>query len=221
MPPIEMLALHRAIGIDIIYSFVIIFSSLLIYYSTKEIYELSNHKGIKYFRVAFIFFALAYAFRFLTQFFIVFLGFPRAVQINPEAIGALPLILFLYSSTTAIFYLFASVHWKLFENKYSIFILHLISILITLICITTRNLPILLLIQAITVIFLAFSAFFKRNQNKKHNIAFVLYILLAVFWMLNLLDILLPDFFQTIQLLTYLASITIFLILLYRVTKKL
>ena len=52
---------------EIIYSFVIIFCSLLVYFGTKEIYELSSHKGIKYFREAFLFFAIAYFFRFLIK----------------------------------------------------------------------------------------------------------------------------------------------------------
>ena len=38
---------------EILYSFVIIFCSLMIYFGTKELYELSGHKGIKYFRYSF------------------------------------------------------------------------------------------------------------------------------------------------------------------------
>ena len=51
------------IGSEIIYSFVIIVCSLMIYFATKELYELSKHKGIKYFRLSFLFFAIAYFFR--------------------------------------------------------------------------------------------------------------------------------------------------------------
>src|SRR3989339_748726 len=48
--------------LEILYSFVIIVCSLMIYFGTKELYELSSHKGIKYFRLSFLFFAIFYYF---------------------------------------------------------------------------------------------------------------------------------------------------------------
>ena len=47
------------IGTEIVYSFVIIVCSLMIYFGTKELYKLTSHKGIKYFRQSFLFFAFA------------------------------------------------------------------------------------------------------------------------------------------------------------------
>ena len=55
-------------GSELIYSFVIILCSLMVYFGTKELYELSSYKGIKYFREAFLFFAIAYAFRSVIKF---------------------------------------------------------------------------------------------------------------------------------------------------------
>jgi len=43
-------------GTELIYSFVIMLCSLMVFFGTKQIYELSSHKGIKYFRLAFLFF---------------------------------------------------------------------------------------------------------------------------------------------------------------------
>ena len=45
--------------IEPIYSVIIILFSLFIYLRTKEIYELTYYKGIKYFRNAFLFFGIA------------------------------------------------------------------------------------------------------------------------------------------------------------------
>lgn len=47
--------LDLRLGTEVIYSFVIIVCSLMIYFGTKELYELSSYKGIKYFRQAFLF----------------------------------------------------------------------------------------------------------------------------------------------------------------------
>ena len=54
-------------GAELIYSFVIILCSLLIYFETKELYELSSHKGIKYFRRSFLFFGIAYFVRYFIK----------------------------------------------------------------------------------------------------------------------------------------------------------
>ena len=51
--------LPHALGTELIYSFVIIICSLMVYFGTKELYELSSYKGIKYFRQAFLFFAIS------------------------------------------------------------------------------------------------------------------------------------------------------------------
>ena len=56
MPPLPQITL--GIGAEIIYSFVIIVCSLMIYFGTREIYNLSSYKGIKYFRQAFLLFAI-------------------------------------------------------------------------------------------------------------------------------------------------------------------
>ena len=70
-PPLEFL-MPPQIGAELIYSFVIIACSLMVYYGTKELYELSSYKGIKYFRQAFLFFAIAYFFRYSIRFILSF-----------------------------------------------------------------------------------------------------------------------------------------------------
>ncbi|MFH1290722.1 MAG: hypothetical protein ABIH92_04920 [Nanoarchaeota archaeon] len=216
-----MMMLHQTVGIDLIYSFVIIFASLLIYHSTKELYELSNHKGIKYFRYAFLFFSLAYAFRFITQWLFITFRLPRTLNLHPQAIGLLALALFLYASTAAIFYLWASVHWKKIQkSKVAMPLLHILAVAITLFSIIYQHLLILLVTQAIIVVILAITTY-KTDRKKKHSQrTYLLYILLAVFWMLNILDLIVPSALSSLQLLIYLASLSIFLAMLYKVVKK-
>ena len=94
---------------ELIYSFVIIIASLMVYFSTKELYDLSKHKGIKYFRLAFLYFAIAYFFRYFIKFFVYAFGIGRTPEFSPQFIGFLSLFVFLYASSMAIFYLLYSV----------------------------------------------------------------------------------------------------------------
>jgi hypothetical protein len=222
MPPREMMGpLMSSVGVDAIYSFVIVFVSLLVYFGTKELYELSGHKGIKYFRLSFLFFAMAYVFRFLAQFLFLFLGFPRTFQSSWGILSVLASMLFFYASTSAILYLWTSVHWKWFkEKKNGLFLLHFIAIVITLLGTITRSVPLLSLIQLVIIISLVFSAYEQDKSKKSSQQVYLLYAFLAIFWALNVLDILIPRFFYPGQLIIYLASISTFLLLLYRVIKR-
>jgi hypothetical protein len=227
-PPIfQKFSLLPEIGMEILYSFVIIVCSLMIYYGTKELYELSSHKGIKYFRRAFLFFAIAYLFRsgikFLVSYFEVnrFLDIPSRA-INPF-IGRFTLFIFLYFSSMAIFYLLYSVMWKEWKNPKKFYIFHLIALILSLASVSYRN-PIvylithlLLLIVIIGVVFIAY----KNSSNRKKSYdLYAIYVLLSVFWLLNLLDIFIPIFLETAKLLIYVISAGLFLMMVYKVLRK-
>lgn len=220
MPP-RMQMMYQAVGIDLIYSFVIILASLLIYFGTRELYELSSHKGIKYFRRAFIFFAVAYFARFITQFIFLSLEIPRNYMTQLGLTSLLALFIFMYATTAAILYLGASVHSGFFNKKYKEVIIHVFSLAIALLGIATQNIAILLLAQVIIVAALAITTYNREKKSKKKSPKiFLLYSALAIFLMLNILDLALPNFFQLTKILIYLFSITIFLFLLYRVSKR-
>jgi len=53
--------------VDAIYTFIIILVCGIIYAKTRELYALTGHKGIHYFRNVFLFFALSYFFSFLVS----------------------------------------------------------------------------------------------------------------------------------------------------------
>ena len=52
-------------GIELGFTVIAVIFCFLIYFKTKEIYELTKYKGIRYFRGAFLFFGLSYVMRFL------------------------------------------------------------------------------------------------------------------------------------------------------------
>jgi len=209
------------IGTEILYSFIIIACSLMIYFGTKELYILTSHKGIKYFRKAFLFFALAYFFGSFIK--IILLYFQRSeIRTFLPIFGSITLFIFMYFSSMAIFYLLYSVTWKKWKSKSAIYVFHVIALIIATTISLFRNHEVYLLINVILFAFIAFTVYSSYIQSKKkkpHNL-YAIYLLLFIFWIFNILDILIPNFFQSFQLLIYLASSGIFLIIFYKVIKK-
>jgi len=211
--------LSLGFGTEILYAFIIIAVSLIIYFSTKELYELSKHKGIKYFRLAFLYFAIAYFFRTFILFIVRYFHIGKILDFSPRLLGPITLFIFMYASTMAILYLLYSlIHKKLGENKLSLF--HIIAISISAVTVFTRHIGILLWIQFLLMLFVITIGYSSYKKSDKNKSLYIIYILLFVFWILNILDIIIPDFFRLIKLFIYLASIGLFLIILHKVSRK-
>lgn len=217
--------LSQGIGLELLYAFVIIIASLMIYFSTREFYELSKHKGIRYFREAFLFFAIAFFFHSFVKIVVVFIGIPQQIHFLLRVLlGPGTMFLYLYFSTLAIGYLLYSFRWKTLEKqKVALPLVHALATGIGLISIITLNSKVILAINAIflAIIFgIIVVAYLEKKEKKTLNLL-TIYILLFLFWILNTLDLFVPKFLQTIQLFLYLASVTIFLSILYKVLRKL
>jgi len=222
-PPLEFLFPPEA-GAELIYSFVIIVCSLMIYFATKEMYELSSYKGIKYFRKSFLFFAIAYFFRYFIKFILTIFNLGNILDISPRFIGGISLFIFLYSSSMAIFYLLYSVMWKKWNHsKLKIFLFNLAALEIAIIGvifggpITDLILNLILFVFVIFILFIAYKD--SKNKQKGKNL-FIIYLLLFIFWVLNVIDVLIPRFLELYRLMIYVFSILIFMIILYKVLKK-
>jgi hypothetical protein len=215
------------ISTEILYSFLIIVCSLMIYYGTKELYELSSHKGIKFFRQSFLFFAFAYFFRSFIKLILLYFNVNGIFSISPRLlnplISQLTLIVFMYFSTMAIFYLLYSVIHKKLNSENMIYLFHIVAAILAIFSVVSRNpfsylgLNLLLLIFVIAVVYLSYKN--SKRRIKGHNL-YVIYLLLLFFWIINIIDILIPTFFLNFQLIIYLASSGIFLLMLYKVLKK-
>lgn len=213
---------------EMIYSFVIIVCSLMIYFGTKEIYELSNYKGLKYFRESFLFFACAYFFRSFIKFIMIYFNSQGILLVSPRILNPIiskfTLGLFIYFSSIGIFYLLYSVNWKKWDSKENLLIFHLTSILIAMFSIFSKNplsyLGINLFLFVFVIIAVYSSYIQSKKKNKKGRGFYFVYLLLSFFWILNIIEILIPSFFQTIQLIIYLFSLGIFLLILYKVLRK-
>jgi hypothetical protein len=218
MPPWMNSLATVGFGMELLYSFVIIVCSLIIYFGTRELYKLSSHKGIKYFRQAFLFFALAYFFRSFIKFILIVLEVNLR---NFRTLGIWVLGLFMYASTIAILYLLYSIKWKPWEkHKSVIYLFHILALIVSLVSIFAGAVGILLTVQVVLFIFVALASYPIHKKSKKKHSMYAIYLLLFGFWILNVIDIVIPNFLQTFQIFIYLASIGVFLLILYKVVKK-
>lgn len=221
MPPIQNL-LRIGLGTEVIYAFVIIVCSLIIYFGTKEIYELTKHEGIKYFRRAFLFFAIAFLFGTFIKFLLVYFGINSTINLPPRLVGFLSLFVFVYAGTMASLYLVQSLWWKKFKwVSARPYLLHVLAIVLAIIGVFYRNLEFLILINVLLLIFVIFFAFSgEKNSKNKHGKMGWIYVLLFIFWILNIYDILIPNNLGSGQILLYLSSLGIFLTILYKALKR-
>jgi len=184
----------------------------MIYFLTKEVYKLSAHKGIKYFREAFLFFALAFFFRFIVNTLFMTRRVHHFFDLAPRIFGMLAGLLFMYASLIAIFYLLYAIIWKHFKNK--IWVFHIIALLIAVLTIITRNPFLILLIQLVVLVIMILLSLLKHKGHFH-----ILYLLLFIFGILNIIGILIPGFMIALQLAIYLTSIILFFLILYKVIK--
>lgn len=212
---------------EILYSFVIIVCSLMIYFGTKEIYELSSHKGVKYFRDAFLFFAFAYFFRSFIKLIIFYFNVPGIFLISPRILnplfGQVTIFLFMYFSSMAIFYLLYSVMHKKLGKEFIIYLFHFLSILVAFLSILSRNQIFYLYLNIFLFLFILSSVYISYHHSSKKTRGlnlYAIYVLLLFFWILNIVDILIPRFLKSYQVLVYLASSGVFMTILYKVLKK-
>lgn len=201
--------------IDISFFLLLIVICLIIYFRTKEIYELTSHKGIKYFRLAFLFFALGYLLRLLGP-----LG--KILFDKPFKFWPYTGILMTFLGTMAALCLLFSVLWKRFKKqKNKFYYLVGISLIIALLVHFWHLRFYIFWIQGI--IFAATLIFgylnFKKSKSK-HRFLYISYGLLFFAWLANLASIFMTRVSMTFAIILHLISALLFVILLYKVIKK-
>ena len=222
-PPIEFL-FPPELGAELIYSFVIVVCSLMIYYATKEMYELSSYKGIKYFRQSFLFFAVAYFFRYFIIFLLTLFNIDDFLGLSIRQVYPFSLFVFLYSSTMAVFYLVYSVMWKRWNNnKLNLILFNFFALVLALLGILFGGMEMSLFLNVLfffSVSFILLVAYIESKNKHKGKSLLAFYFLLFIFFFLNIIDVMTPMFLQFFKLAVYLASILTFMIILYRVLKN-
>lgn len=207
-------------GIEIFYTLIIVILCSMIYLKTKESYDLTKHLGIKYFRNAFLFFSLSYAFRLLLE-IVMFSDVSLSLWIPKWIFLLLMLIPTSYLSTMGIFYLVFSSVWKKPSNRYLVISSHITAVLLSIAAVLTRSHEILLLLQfvlLIAAITLSFTT--THKEKKKLSSTKIIYVLILIFWLINLWTLKPHRMFPPeLKLSLQIISVAIFVILYYRVLK--
>jgi len=186
MPPFNLIDPTRLV-VELSYTLIIVFLCFTIYYKTKEIYDLTNHEGINYFRLTFIFFGLAYISRFIFV-LIKLMGVTFDLDFPRNIFGNFPLVLIGYFSTMAILSLTYSILWKKLQIKHIFLIFNVIALLISGIAFFSRSSFILTLAQAVLLIFTSIIiVYYIISKSGKISRLYMLYILFFLFWIVNLI----------------------------------
>ncbi len=215
-PPLELLVT------ELLYFLIVVSVCLIIYFRTRDLYRISQHKGIFHFRNVFLYFAVAYSFR-LVQ--VLSLLSEEVLEILPFRGSFIVLPLVSYFSTLAIL----SLHMALMARQIKTTVqretiaLHLIAFVSLLVVLLTRSQELLIILQTV-VLLASVIAIFMIPKQAKHKLLSQnrsTYLLLAVFWVINLLAFTRRLFPRELKLILYLLSAVVFISLFLRVRKRL
>lgn len=207
------------LAVELGYTIIVVFLCFMIFFKTREIYDLTKHKGIKYFRITFLFFGLAYLFRFLFILSIL-LTITFDIYSSIYILKIITMVFIGYFSTMAILSLTYSTIWKKLQIKHTLLIFNVISVLISGIAFISRSHSLLILSQAVLLSFTIIMATHIHSKSRKTSQLFILYILFFLFWLVNLF-ILGPKRFLPIelQIALLIVSIAVIGIIYHKVTK--
>lgn len=209
MPPYHLIEPTRLV-VELVYTLIVVFLCFTIYYKTREIYDLTKYEGVKYFRITFLFFGLAFLFRFISV-FVMLMGITFDIEISRYLFRIFPLVFNGYFSTMAILSLIYSIIWKELHFKHMLILSNAIAIIISGIAFFSREPDLLILTQAVLLFFTILMAVNFYRRSKKISGLFILYILFSLFWIVNLLA-LTPRRFLPFEIHTIFQIISIALI---------
>jgi len=205
--------------VELVYTLIIVLLCFLVYFRTKELYDLTKHKGIKYFRLAFFLFGVAYATRLLTH--LIMKGHITADYMMPRFwLVGLSMTMMSYLSTLAIVYLIYSTIWKRFNSLGFLLISNAAALILFVISFFTRSLNLITLVQLLLLLATIVISTILHRKDKMLSKTRVLYLLVSIFWLLSLFIVGPIRFrFFEVELVFRVVSIAIFTIIYYRVSK--
>ena len=204
---------------ELIYTIIIVSLCFLIYYKTKDIYDLTKHKGIHYFRNIFVFFGLAYLSRFILLLF--FTATTTLDMYFPKRIF-MPIVMIpiSYLSTMALFYLMYSLIWRKIKYKHFLIFSNSLAVIFSIIAFISTSPMTLFLLQSVLIILIITAIFLNEGKNKKVSKTKLLYVLILFFWVMNVF-VLVPKCILSLEtkIVFQILSIIIFVLIYYKVAK--
>lgn len=193
---------------ELISNIIVIFVSLFIFFKTKEIYELTNHKGVDFFRKAFLFFGL-------NSFLNIFQILLRANYITFIPQTKLLFLISAFLSFVGILYLFASIFLRKSNME---FLMYIIPLLVIGVMFLTHQRWVFLVLQISALLAMMWASFviYKKQKHKKFfSKTYMIYLSIFLFWILNIVRFELEVFFDIGREIISIFSALIFLYILY------
>jgi hypothetical protein len=211
--PLEFLVIELA------YLVVAVGLCILIFVKTREIYRLSEHMGLAYFRNAFLYFGAGFALRFLMLLFQIFRRSMGLRWMGP--VNQLGFFLITYLSLMAIVSLTYSMIWKKFKKKFQPDnYIHLVAIGAASISFFADFQIVLLIIGIFLVMYSLIQFLHDRREKKSHKTLHAIYFLLFLFWIINLAG-LSREIMPLLKIPIYLLSAVLFSFITYKVLQRL
>ncbi len=210
----------------IFYALVIGFVCAVIVIRTDKLFRISLHKGIRYFRNAFFFYAIAFVVRY-------FLGSPLIYGFVGKNYVTLINFVFEFFLIMAGFFLLYSLIWKkieeskedyyssLFNTKISVF--YFMALIIAILDYSWSTRYFMFLSQIILFGFatiIAYNNYIKNGKKRKFlKFYFIAMVLSFLAWLSNAVAALYLEWNQLILIESYILNVIIFLLFLYGVIK--
>lgn len=222
-PPQLMRLLIPSIQVEFVYSLVAAILLFIVFYKTKEFYDLTKHKGIYYFRNAFLYFAIAYVFRFISNFFLLSDVRPRGPSTRVFILIGYGLFTFV-SSMGILSLAYSTVYKKIkkgfFSKEYSLYILAAVMLFLPILFNRPET---VVFTQGIILIFAVIMSFInqtKVKRKKKTNWVHILYWLFLSSWILNVIAISLQVNYLYLKSIIFILSISCIVLIVVRVIIK-
>lgn len=183
MPPFHLIDPTRLV-VEIGYTLIIVFLCFSIYSKTRDLYDLTKYEGIKYFRITFLFFGLAFLFRFISV-FVMIMGMTFDIEFSRYLFRVFPLVFNGYFSTMGILSLTYSMIWKELQTKHMLIVSNAIAIIISGIAFFSRSPDLLIEAQAALLIFTIIMAIYFYSRSRKISQLYIIYVLFFLFWLVN------------------------------------
>ena len=197
-------------GFEIAYSIVIMSLFYFIYYKASKMSALTSHEGIKYFKLAFLFFTLAYFTR-LIHHLVRLLTFTTDINITGSTLAMSSLIVITYFSSLAIGYLIYSNLWKEINHKEFLAITHLFILITLTVFMINYSIWFLVIVQIMLMTILILIS--------KKKIRYV-YALISLFWIINLIIVYSRRFIIfEVKIILQIISLAIILYFIYKMLK--
>ena len=216
-PPVWPMAVEFA------YLVIMVTLCLIIYFRTKDFYELAGSKSIYFFRRTFLYFALAYVFRIIPSFEILFRTDIDAYL--PMWFHPFGLLMTAFFSTMAILSLAATVFSRQIKIRNELFssMLMVLSFILSILVFAENSAHMLFAFQgAVFLVTLAGAVLIAARHHKKLTFNTINYLLLLLAWVLNIIGFSrIVRISYASRIVLYLLSIAIFVLIFIRVIKRL